>query len=859
MKFAYLYPQLKALAASGLLSIAFTSNAQIMESRAIDRKAPESPEWMIKAAGADDFREPETAIPVETMPYANSTAGAAVTTGPIRHQPVGALTGKVVFAMAGHGWTYDADKMYYYTQRGLSNGMVEDLGNADQMHIFAHMAFNAGATVVPFRPVDHQPEERVIDNTMPQVELFGEWKEGASDRYFGPAQAKVKYVTAKANLQETAIARFRPYIPKAGYYPVYVWARDGADRSNQLYRIAYGGGIAEVRVNWRRVGKTWTWLGTYYFEPGLSGYVETSNQVIDPYEAYNGHVVIADAVRFGNGHGDVPRPAGVSGYSREDEGDSYWIEQALGNNADRRIFDAGSDGNSTVSSPPKAAAHTNRESEGSFLDRVLISFHSNASTGKARGAIALYNAKAEQRPTYQEGLAEIIGQEINRQLGKEPPPPGIEWPDRERNTYSGINFGELRRDYLQNEMCATIVETAFHDNAVDAAFMLDPVSRMRMAQATFRGLLLWYSEVVNPNSVQMLPPPRPSAVAATRTKNAKISVAWKLGPTGEFDGGPAANIRVYRSPNGYGFDGGIPVSADAKAFEVEPLTTTGTTFIRVTASNAAGESLPSTTIAIGLAESSKKIPGTLLISANNILDSSTNIPYFLGGQPGGPYRETAYTERVRPIYNIMEPAGRAEALALGLLNTPFEGADSAAIESGLVDPTNYKRVFICAGTQNPKTPLLSDKLLGQLRSALNKNSKVYVSGSGIAENLKSHKGTSKSFLSEVLGVTEATSAQSGQFVVSTDSRFYSTTASLELSQYSTFWRSQELIKPASYKFRSGRSLALMEHQESPGTAAALLTRPFYSEGEVILMGFPLSLIKSNTDRILLMEAVLHQM
>jgi len=859
MKFVHSYSKLKALVTCALLSMAIASNAQILESRSVERKAPESPEWMIEAAGADDFREPENAIAVETMPYANSTAGAAITTRPVTHQPVGALTGKVVFAMAGHGWTYDADKMYYYTQRGLSNGMVEDLGNADQMHIFAHMAFNAGATVVPFRPVDHQPEERVIDNTMSQAELYGEWKQGTSDRFFGPAQAKVKYVTAKASLEETAIARFRPYIPKAGYYPVYVWARDGADRTNQLYRIAYAGGIAEIRVNWRRVGKTWTWLGTYYFEPGTSGYVETSNQVIDPYEAYNGHVVVADAVRFGNGHGDVPRPAGVSGYSREDEGDAYWIERALGNNADRRIFDAGSDGNSTVSSPPKAAAHTNRETEGSFLDRVLISFHSNASTGKARGAIALYNAKAEQRPTYQESLAELIGKEINQQLGKEPPPSGIEWPDRERNTYSGINFGELRRDYLQNEMCATIVETAFHDNAVDAAFMLDPVSRMRMAQATFRGLLRWYSEVINPNSVQTLPPARPSAVAATRTKDAKISLAWQPGPSGEFDGGPATNIRVYRSSNGYGFDGGIAFSANAKVFEVEPLTTTGTTFVRITASNSAGESLPSQTVAIGLAESSKKTPRTLLISVNTILDSSTNISYYLGGQPGGPYKDTAYTERVRPFYNVMEPAGRAEAMALGLLNSTFEGADTAAIENGLVNLTDYKRIFICAETQNPNTTLLSDKVFGQLRSALNKNGKVYISGAGIAKNLKSHKGTASAFLTEVLGITEAIPVESGQSLISTDNRFYSTTASLALSPTSRFWSDQEQIKPASLKFRSGRSLALMQYHNLPESAAAVLTRPFYSEGEVILMGFPLSLVKSNIDRIRLMEAILHQM
>src|SRR5690606_5505218 len=153
-------------------------------------------------------------------------------------------------------------------------------------------------------------------------------------------------------------------------------------------------------------------------------------------------------------------------------GDNYWIEHSLGANADRRIFDIGRDGHSTISSPPKAAAHINRETFGSYLDRVLISFHSNAATGRARGTVALFNASPHRRPSYQESLAEIIGQELNDQMRHEREPAGEKWSDRVRNTYSGINFGELRRDYIQNEMNATIVETAFHDNPEDVTFLL---------------------------------------------------------------------------------------------------------------------------------------------------------------------------------------------------------------------------------------------------------------------------------------------------------------------------------------------------------------------------------------------------
>ncbi len=853
---AFIIKSLSLLLFSSLFAV--QGHAQTTESVTVKGIAGDSPEWIVKMARADDFREPDESPALESRSYSEATIGRAKQTGPVYHQPAGALTGKMVFAMAGHGWTYDAEEMYYYTQRGLSNGMVEDLGNADQMHIFAHMAFNAGATVIPFRPIDYQPNERIMDNSMPQVEYFGDWRAGTSDRFHGSPADAVPYAVANASLQETAVARYRPYIPESGYYPVYAWARDGGDRSNQLYRIAHSGGQAEIRVNWRRAGKAWVWLGTYYFNVGDTGYVEASNQVLDPYEAYNGNVVVADAIRFGNGRGDVQRPAGVSGFSREDEGDSYWIQRSLGANTDRRIFDAGSDGNSTVSSPPKAAAHVNRETEGSFFDRILISFHSNASTGKARGAIALFNAKAEQRPTYQESLAEILGEEINSQMTVEDQPAKAKWSDRVRNTYSGINFGELRRDYIQNEMCATIVESAFHDNADDAKFLLDPMARIQIAQATLRGLLRWYSEIAYPNSANVLPPARPVAVSATND-DGQINVKWKTGPTGGYAGGPAEKIRVYRSPNGYGFDGGTAADSTSKDVTLDPLTTAGVTFIRVTAVNSAGESFPSQTIAVGVNGSKVSTPKTLVMPVTTVLDSSTNVSYDLGRQPGGPYRDSARTERVRAVYAMTEPSGAAEAYALAAAGQQFDGADTAAFEDKLVDKEAYKRIFMTAETQNPNTPLISENIENQLRSFLNRNGKLYVSGSEVADNLYKRGGAHRTFLGSVFGITGTKPAPTGELMASTDDRFFPTSATLTLSAIPNFWQSKH-ITPGQLQLREGRSLELINYLSVPGTGVtASLTRPTPSEGEVVFFGFPLSLIQGDDNRQALMKAVLKQM
>ena len=50
-------------------------------------------------------------------------------------QPTGALTGRIVYMSAGHGWTYSNSSDKWYTQRGDSNEVVEDYGNLDQMNL----------------------------------------------------------------------------------------------------------------------------------------------------------------------------------------------------------------------------------------------------------------------------------------------------------------------------------------------------------------------------------------------------------------------------------------------------------------------------------------------------------------------------------------------------------------------------------------------------------------------------------------------------------------------------------------------------------------------------------------------------
>ena len=112
-------------------------------------------------AVAEEFYE---TLPNGTRPPVVSglTDGETAFAGAARQSP-GALSGRIVFTCAGHGWTWGGST--WTTQRGVGREMNEDYGNLDQMNFFIPYAFNAGATVVGLRPIGHQANEVVLDNT----------------------------------------------------------------------------------------------------------------------------------------------------------------------------------------------------------------------------------------------------------------------------------------------------------------------------------------------------------------------------------------------------------------------------------------------------------------------------------------------------------------------------------------------------------------------------------------------------------------------------------------------------------------------------------------------------------------------
>src|SRR5205823_11245727 len=176
------------------------------------------------------------------------------------------------------------------------------------------------------------------------------------------------------------------------------------------------------KVNHQRVGKGWIYLGTHYFNAGSGGFVEISNR-----SASSG-VVIADAIRFGNGMGDIDRGAGISGQSREDEQALYWIQAQAGFNGANNPVPASTyrstltlDQDANVGAPPRWARWMNDGTIGLATDRLFLSYHSNATGGtntSTRGTLGLYNGNNDitTKTPHQQEWAQLMGRTVTDEL-----------------------------------------------------------------------------------------------------------------------------------------------------------------------------------------------------------------------------------------------------------------------------------------------------------------------------------------------------------------------------------------------------------------------------------------------------------
>lgn len=782
----------------------------------------------------------------------------------VAQQPTGSLTGKIVYTHGGHGSTaaYPGDARFD-TQRPYLLEMVEDLGNQDQMTAYANYLFRAGATIVPLRPVGHQSNEVVVDNDSAGFSVVsGGWSNGSSNPYFALSSAvpTARYRSATSAVTETAVARFTPTIPQAGFYPVYAWALDGSNRApDQLYRINHSAGAMEVKVNHKMVGKGWVYLGTYHFDSGTAGNVEVSNKT-----AVAGTAIIADAIRFGNGMGDFDRGAGISGLHREDEAGIYWMKRMAGYNLvsgvvtevdESNWYSGSTDANATVGSSPRYAAYMNNSGQGTIADRVFLSYHSNA--GGGRGTVGLYNGNnniATKTPSQFE-WASLIGNEVNDDMVALSPQLEHAWFDNASPTLdrSDIEFGEINNLSINNEFDATILEVAYHDDTDDAELLRDPKVRNAVARSSVQATIKYFQQE-HGSTATTLPPELPTGVKAVSSWNGSLTISWTAPGASVLGSGAPTGYRIYTSTNGYAFDGGIYVAGGATTSHVIPAASLGSAavYFRVASVNAGGESEMSPLVA-----ARKNVTGKapiLLVNGFSRFERTTNYRQTID------VTDTSITNVVSPVtldrvypgynnsFNYLARAGEAiEAYAPVQLG--FDSVDLASFAS--VNLSDYQAVIWLAGEQSSADKTFDAAQQAAVTNFVNGGGRLFVSGSEVGWDLVA-LGNGTTFFNNTLHSTYV-SDDANTYAASGVSGSIFQGISLDFANGSDS-DLYDVTFPDRLSAPAGSVLAMNYVGGSAGGAST--TWAGASTQRAVMMGFPFESIVDVVDRNAVMSAVL---
>ncbi len=791
-----------------------------------DRPPAPTPDW------AEPFQlravEPDTGL-------AKKVFGVIT---PASRQPSGALSGRLVFMNGGHGWTYDPNfNPPWRLLRGTGYEMNEDYGNVDQLNFFAAYCFNAGAVVIPMRPLGQQTNEVVVDNMDAGATFTGTWFNSASTLFYGKAGDAVPYRYANLAAQETATATYTPSLPVQGYYPVYTWVRHGSDRGDQLYRVRHTGGESQIRIPHHRVGNGWVYLGEYYFDAGFNpakGAVIISNLR----DTADGVYAFADAIRFGNGMGMTDTGGGGSGYPQEDESCRYWIKKSLGQGQSSTLYDGtGNDESDSWSAPSKMSAEMNRQESGTTNSRIHISFHSNA--GGGRGTLALITSD----PTpLQAQLAQIAGKEVNDDLvALGSPPLETTWNNRSTVTYTG-GYSEIDGSLFGYEMAATIIEVAFHDNDSDARLLRDSKARAAVGKAAMHAVVKFMNQYDTANRPPLIflpePPVSPRAISAGADA---VTVSWLPGvPTG--GSGMPTNYVVYISTNGYGFGNPLPVGS-AFSTTITGLTPGVGYYFRVAGANGGGESMPSEVVGCR-PRGATGLTRILVVNGNDRFDRTTNLRQNTTRKAYSPPAATGTIERVWPrrvnSFDYVVQHGNAISAA----GFPFDSCARQAVVNGLVRLANYDLVVWATGQS--ETGVFGTAEQNHLTAFLTNGGALFVSGARIAYSLDRLLGPSagdRAFFNTQLHADLAqenhTNSGAYTFTPAGGSIFTGNPAgAFDNGSAGLYWvRSAEVLTPSG----PGSAIALL-YSGGTGGSAAVRYDGANDGGRVVYFGFPFEAI-----------------
>jgi hypothetical protein len=745
------------------------------------------------------------------VPSAPPIAGTADHPG----TSIGSLSGKAIYVSQCHGWVWYDTLGEFSTQRGNNYDTVEDFHNpegADQFLI--RYLENAGASVFTARERDQNPEMAIADN---DGLGYSEGGEGIIDGAAGFGDGSPwSYgenpfetgTTRRLPGASNAVATWTPEVPTDGSYAVYVSWDSAPDNSpNAHYRVHHPGGIIEHVYDQRVHGSTWQYLDTLWLTAGTDSLrIELLAE-----DSPEGTWLSADAVRIGGGMTDVQRHGTDPGRPRWEDG-AVQFTQWQG--APTSVYDPYGDDNG--SDPPARSRWADWERP-SGEDAVFISWHSNAGGGVGSSTYT-YEGSGGIAVAGSEELGDLLQEEMIdafRELYDS------SWSDRGHLT---ANFAEVNPSH-NDETPAALVELAFHDSVVDVEYLKNPAFRQDASRAMLRGLIRYFAE--RDGITPVYPPEAPISARLVHREDGELVLSWADGQVGAPYGDAPNAWKVYTSLDGRSWDNGVELTEREAILDIG---VQDSIFVRVSATNAGGESFPSEIM--GTRKILTESPPVLVVSAFDRiqtaqLDWEYDVPNL------GDLRRLDMA-RLNPA-NTVAQHGRAIANAGWYF-------DSASDESlGDLDLSRYEIIIWAAGEESTTDEAISDAQQGTLRSWVADGGKLIVSGSEVLWDLD-YLGTAtdQAFVEEVLGVR----------LESDDSESYLVSGEGPLSGWSgDFSPAASGCYPNEWPDVYTSERTVVARYATGGIAGV-------SDGQVAAFGFPLECAGTETDRTSLFASLL---
>ncbi len=670
----------------------------------------------------------------------------------------GLLSGKVVYISQAHGFYWSETLGRWAAQRGNTNGIVEDLVNAEAMnHYLMNYLRNAGATVFTMREEDMQTEMVIVDAEVgggSSAEGAGEYSETGAwldsslagfqagdapyPSGFNPhASGSTRYANATTSPQADAAATWTPSIPKDGFYAVYVSYAASPNRvPDAHYVVAHAGGDTHLRVNQQRHGNTWVRLGRFWFVAGDDEGQGSVTLLNDTLAGTDQQVVSGDAVRFGGGMGDIARlgtgagaaDAPTSLMARWREASRYY-SQFMG--APTSVYDAsGADHHDDVGNRSRTAAWHNEAGE----HAVFVSWHTNAPNPARGTSTYVYGPNPPDgslNPTGVAGslaLANLLQDEIVGDV-RAAFDPG--WADR------GVNsayFGELNPSN-NPEMPAALIEAAFHDTPADADYLEEPRFRQTLARAVYQAVAKYFAQADGVAAVLL--PEAPNRLRVTNGPGSgEVTVRWDAPWTDTVGlvGDAASGYRVHMSLDGRAFDNGTEVSGGATTLVVSGLQVGAPVFFKVVATNAGGASMPTPTIPAVVTCDGAQAPALGVMGFyrmdSALLPRDDLTPWSLGEVKALRYFQ------VNTYDYLVE-----HAWAFATAGLAMDGAEATAVEDGALPLDPYQAVVWQLGEESTADETFSEDEQAVVSDWLAMGDKTLIaSGAEILWDLV-HKGT----------------------------------------------------------------------------------------------------------------------